>query len=193
MYHVLSCAAKPAGPKAVLHSAFSMEAFFEPGPAAGGRLGTQEETCTVPTLLFLKCSDKEMHQRWVPTSVPRTLQQNNNNIIKKKRKIDSQRSANSDAPDNYSCTWAVSSIKLSNLASGATCSDGTREGHQTNPHNKKDWQLYLSWHKEVNTTQRWCLFRSCLSFYVDSYQKIFKPEYVPQKMSTFFLSCNHGE
>lgn len=98
MYHVLSCAAKPAGPKAVLHSAFSMEAFFEPGPAAGGRLGTQEETCTVPTLLFLKCSDKEMHQRWVPTSVPRTLQQNNNNIIKKKRKIDSQRSANSVMP-----------------------------------------------------------------------------------------------
>lgn len=76
---------------------FLVEAFFKPSPAASRRLSTQEETCTVPTLLFLKDSDREMHQRWVPTSEPHTLQQNSNNIIKK-RKIDLQHSADSLMP-----------------------------------------------------------------------------------------------
>lgn len=63
----------------------TMEAFFGPGPAAGVRLGPQKETWAVPTLLFLKCSDREMHQGWVPALVPQTLLQNKNNIIKKAR------------------------------------------------------------------------------------------------------------
>lgn len=84
-------------PRLSLTHPFLMEAFFEPGPAAGGMLGTQEETCTVPPLLFLKFSDREMHQRWAATLVPLTLQQNNNNIIKK-RKIDLQHSADSVMP-----------------------------------------------------------------------------------------------
>lgn len=62
-----------------------MESFFEPGSATGGRLGTLEETYTVSTLLFLKCSDKGMHQRWVPALVPHTLQQNNKQYLKKER------------------------------------------------------------------------------------------------------------